>query len=59
MQRLYSVEEAAELLKFSHWTIRAWIKSGKLRSSKIGTRRVIRERELRRLIVDDPPKTKE
>ncbi len=54
MVRVYSVDEAAEALRLSHWTIRSWIKSGKLRSSRVGLRRVIRESELKRLIVDDP-----
>jgi excisionase family DNA binding protein len=58
MVRVYSVDEAAEALRLSHWTIRAWIKSGKLRSSRVGVRRVIRESDLRRMIVDDPPKAK-
>jgi len=52
---LYSVNEAAELLRLSHWTIWSWLKSGKLRGAKIGDRRVIRESELQRLIVDDAP----
>jgi len=54
MERLYSIEEAAEHLRISHWTLRGWIQSGKLLSAKIGDRRVIRESELQRLIVDDP-----
>lgn len=58
MVRVYSVDEAAEALRLSHWTIRSWIRSGKLRSSRVGARRVIRESELKRLIVDDPPKPK-
>jgi len=58
MVRFYSVDEAADALRLSHWTIRSWIKSGKLRSSRIGVRRVIRESELKRLIVDDPLKAK-
>jgi len=57
MVKVYSVDEAAEVLRLSHWTIRAWIKSGKLRSSRVGVRRVIRETELKKLIVDDQPKT--
>lgn len=54
MERLYSVDEAAELLALSHWTIRSWFKSGKLRGARVGARRVIRESELKKLIVDDP-----
>ncbi len=54
MEKLYSVDEAADLLRLSHWTIWAWLKTGKLRGAKVGDRRVIRESELQRLIVDDP-----
>jgi excisionase family DNA binding protein len=54
MERLYSVDEAAELLRLSHWTIWGWLKAGKLRGAKVGGRRVIRESELQRIIVDDP-----
>jgi len=42
------------MLRLSHWTIWSWLKTGKLRGAKIGDRRVIRESELLRLIVDDP-----
>jgi excisionase family DNA binding protein len=53
MEKLYSVDEAAEVLRLSHWTIWSWLKTGKLRGAKVGDRRVIRESELQRLIVDD------
>ena len=56
MEKLYSVEEAAELLRLSHWTIWSWLKTGKIRGAKVGDRRVIRESELQRLIVDDDRK---
>lgn len=54
MERMYSVDEAAELLTLSHWTIRSWLNTGKLRGTRVGVRRVIRESELKKLIVDDP-----
>jgi len=54
MERLYSVDEAAELLRLSHWSIWSWLKQGKIRGAKVGDRRVIRESELQRLIIDDP-----
>ena len=56
MERLYSVDEAAETLRLSSWTIWSWLKTGKIRGAKIGDRRVIRESELQRLIIDDPRK---
>lgn len=54
LEKMYSVRQAADLLSLSHWTIRLWIGNGKLRSAKVGRRRVIRESELRRLISDEP-----
>ncbi|MCH7730835.1 helix-turn-helix domain-containing protein, partial [Patescibacteria group bacterium] len=36
MERLYTTEQAAKLLQVSVITIRRYIKSGKLRASKIG-----------------------
>jgi excisionase family DNA binding protein len=56
MVRVYSVDEAANVLRVSHWTVRQWIKDGRLPSARVGRRVVIRESELQRLIVDDPPK---
>jgi len=58
MEKLYSVDEAAELLRLSRWTIWSWLKTGKIRGAKVGDRRIIRESELQRLIVDDPRPTK-
>jgi len=59
LDRFYSVPEAAAALRLSQWTIWSWLKTGKLRGAKVGDRRVIRESELQRLIVDDarPAKT--
>jgi excisionase family DNA binding protein len=54
MDRFFSVDEAAKALTVSHWTIRYWLGTGKLRGARVGARRVIRESELQRLIVDDP-----
>ena len=54
LERFYAVREAAAALRVSEQTIRAWLRSGKLRGSRAGERRrVIRESELQRLIVDD------
>jgi excisionase family DNA binding protein len=52
---LYTVTEAAAMLKVSPWTIRAWLIQGKLQRSKIGSRTVIRASELRNAIRDIPP----
>ena len=57
MENLFSVEQAAKALAVSHWTLRSWLKTGRLRGAKVGARRVIRESGLQKLIVDDPRRT--
>lgn len=54
MENLFTVDQAAKILTVSHWTVRYWLKAGKVRGARIGSRRVIRESELQRLVVDDP-----
>lgn len=54
LEPMYTVPEAAARLRLSEWTIWKWMSDGKLRGAKIGDRRVIRESELQRLIIDDP-----
>ncbi|MGH9516369.1 MAG: helix-turn-helix domain-containing protein [Terriglobales bacterium] len=56
LEKLYSVEEAAKALGISHWTIWAKLKNGEVMRTKIGGRTVIRESELKKLIIDQPPK---
>lgn len=50
MIKMFSVEMAAELLSVSPWTIRAWIKQGKLGSAKLGTRRVVPQSEIEEFV---------
>jgi excisionase family DNA binding protein len=53
MEELLSVEEAARRLGgLSKYTIHAWLNSGKLRRTKVGSRTMIRESELERVIED-------
>jgi excisionase family DNA binding protein len=58
IEKLYGVEEAAEALGISHWTVWAKLKNGDLRRTKVGGRTVIRESELQRLIIDQPIKVR-
>ena len=54
MDALFSVEEAARRLGgLSKYTIHAWLSSGKLRRTKVGSRTMIRESELQRVIRDE------
>ena len=51
--KLYSVEGAAAFLGgLSKYTIHAWLAHGKLRRTKVGSRTMIRESELERVIED-------
>jgi excisionase family DNA binding protein len=54
MDALLSVKEAARRLGgLSTYTIHAWLSAGKLRRTKVGSRTMIRESELQRVIEDD------
>lgn len=51
IEMLYSVPEAAKLLgNISVWTVRSWLSKGVLSKVKIGSRTMIKESELVRLI---------
>ena len=53
---LFSVTEAAKRLGgISPWTVHAWLAKGKLRRTKVGSRTMIRESELQRVIRDERP----
>jgi excisionase family DNA binding protein len=53
METLLSVDEAARRLGgLSKYTIHAWLSKGKLRRTKVGSRTMIRESELARVIED-------
>ena len=50
MEPLKSVEEAAETLALSPWTIRLYVRQGKIRPVRIGRRVLIEPREIERII---------
>lgn len=50
MEQLKSVEEAAETLALSPWTVRAYIRQGKITPVRIGRRVLIEPREIQRVI---------
>ena len=53
MEALLSIDEAARRLGgLSKYTIHAWLAKGKLRRTKVGSRTMIRESELLRVIED-------
>jgi len=56
LDRLLSVDEAAARLGgLSKYTIHAWLTQGKLRRTKVGSRTMIRESELERVVRDESP----
>jgi excisionase family DNA binding protein len=52
VKALKSVVEAAGLLGISPWTVRAYVRTGKLRPVRIGRRVLLAETELERLIAE-------
>jgi excisionase family DNA binding protein len=53
MEQLLSVEDAAKRLGgVSKWTIHAWLSQGRLQRTKVGSRTMIRESELAKVIKD-------
>ncbi len=45
-------QEAADLLRVSHWTISAWLSQGKLRRVKVGRRTLIPKSDLEKILQD-------
>jgi excisionase family DNA binding protein len=52
MKALKSVEEAAGLLGISKWTVRNYIREGKLTPVKLGRRVLMEEAELERFVAE-------
>jgi excisionase family DNA binding protein len=52
MRALKSIEEAAGLLGLSKWTVRAYIRDGKLQPVRLGRRVLLTEEELERLVTE-------
>jgi excisionase family DNA binding protein len=59
-EALYSVNEAAQQLRLSPWTLWDLVKRGELVRTKVAGKTFLRESELRKLIVDQVnPKRKQ
>ncbi len=53
MERLLTVNEAARALGgISKYTVQAWLSSGKLQRTKVGSRTMVRESALEAILVD-------
>jgi excisionase family DNA binding protein len=53
--RLFSIADVAERLGMSTYTIRDWIKAGRLKATRIGRFWRIRESDLEAFITNPPP----
>jgi excisionase family DNA binding protein len=53
MEGLLTIDQTAEFTGLSAWTIRYWIKHGKLASVKIGRRVLVERTELNRLVSEN------
>jgi excisionase family DNA binding protein len=50
MKALKSVEQAAELLGISPWTVRSYLKQGRLPAVRIGRRVLLQEEDLQQFV---------
>ena len=50
MQPLKSVQQAAKLLGISPWTVRSYIRNGRIKPVRLGRRVLVSEDELERLV---------
>lgn len=57
MQRMLTVDEAAVMLRHSKYTVRNWIKRGRLQATRVGQRYLIMEGAVQELVVP-PAQTK-
>ncbi len=51
--QLYDVKSAARILCISPWTVRAYVRQGKLRPVRLGRRVLFEETELARFIAEN------
>lgn len=52
MEKLFDVHAAAETLSISVWTVRSYIRDGKLKPVRLGRRVLLEQAELERLVAD-------
>lgn len=50
MKPLHDIPSAARLLSVSPWTVRLWIREGKLRPVRLGRRVLLEEEELEKFV---------
>ena len=52
MEPLHDIKSAASLLRLSAWTLRKYIAEGRINVVRIGTRVLLEEQELRRIVAE-------
>jgi excisionase family DNA binding protein len=52
VKQLYDVRDAAEILRVSPWTVRAYIRKGRLRPIRLGRLVRLEESQLQQLVVE-------
>jgi excisionase family DNA binding protein len=52
MEQLKSIEETADTLGLSAWTVRRYVQTGKIRPVRLGRRVLIEQSEIQRVIED-------
>lgn len=52
LEKLFSIPKAAEHVGLSKFTIQTWLSKGKLLRTKVGSRTMIRESELQKVLED-------
>jgi excisionase family DNA binding protein len=57
-KQLFSIQQSAEVLSISPWTVRLYVKRGLIPSVKIGTRRLIRASDIDRMVSEGLQTTK-
>ncbi len=55
MERLYKVEEVAEYLHVTLRTLRAWLKTGKLKGRKVGKQWLVKESNVEAFLDEQEP----
>lgn len=52
MQKLYTAEEIAKMFSIEVETVWLWFRQGKLRYTKIGKRKLVKESDLQKIVED-------
>jgi excisionase family DNA binding protein len=51
-QKLLTIQEAADTLSLSVWTLRSWAYAGRISSHKLGKRLMVSQEELNRILAE-------